>query len=162
MFKGALLHMISQRIIHAECCWGPVTTVNSLGGALHQKSWREVFVMSSPRLPACQGYKNIPEHDIQQSDGFLYWHTIPRAFKASTYSPKGVKGSVCQDWLADWAPAYLHKSPHGGVVSIPLPIKLLSLTSPSRHLHSNQNGGCVQTPALSNRTSSNWLELQSL
>ncbi len=28
-----------------------------------------------------------------------------------------------------------------------LPIKLLSLASPSRHLDSNQKGGCVQTPA---------------
>ncbi len=35
------------------------------------------------------------------------------------------------------------------------------ISSPSRHLDSNQKGERVQTPALSNRTSSNWLELQS-
>ncbi len=37
------------------------------------------------------------------------------------------------------------KSPSGGVVSTPLPIKLLSLTSPSRHLDSTQKGGCVKS-----------------
>ncbi len=48
-----------------------------------------------------------------------------------------------------------------GCQMVGLPIKLLSLASPSRHLDSNQKGGCVQTPALSNRTNSNRLELQS-
>ncbi len=46
----------------------------------------------------------------------------------------GVKGSICQRWAADWALTALQKSPNGGVISTPMPIKLISLASPSRHL----------------------------
>ncbi len=47
----------------------------------------------------------------------------------------GVKGSARQGWAVDLAPTGLQNSPtRGGVVSTPLPIKLLSLASPSRHL----------------------------
>ncbi len=58
------------------------------------------------------------------------------------------------------------KGPNGGFISTPLPIKPLSLTSSARHLHSNRKGlMCMfraDAPALSNRASSTWLELQSL
>ncbi len=77
------------------------------------------------------------------------------------HSILGVKGSVCQGWVADCALATLQKGPNDSVVSTPLPIKLLSLASSSRHLDSNQKGGCVcdeRTPWVS----STWLELQSL
>ncbi len=47
---------------------------------------------------------------------------------------QSTKGSVCQVWVADWAPAVYKKGVNDGVVSTPLPIKLLSLASTSRHL----------------------------
>ncbi len=55
---------------------------------------------------------------------------------------KGVKGSVCQGCVVDWAPAELQNDPtNGGVISTSLPIKLLSLASPCGL---NQKGGCVR------------------
>ncbi len=56
----------------------------------------------------------------------------------------GVKGSVYQGWVVDWTPTVLQKGPNGGVVNTPLPIKLLSLAPPSRHLDENRKGGCVR------------------
>ncbi len=49
------------------------------------------------------------------------------------YSPPfGVEGSARQDWVVDWAPTDLqHRLTNGGVISTPLPIKLLSFASPS-------------------------------
>ncbi len=51
-------------------------------------------------------------------------------------SVSGVKESICQGWVVDLAPTNLQKNPtNGGVVSTtPLPVKLLSLASSSRHL----------------------------
>ncbi len=40
----------------------------------------------------------------------------------------------CQGWVVNKAPTDSQVGPNCGVVSTPLPIKLLSLTSPSRHL----------------------------
>ncbi len=56
-------------------------------------------------------------------------------------NPQGVKGSVCQGWVVDWANTALEQGQKGGVVSTPLPIKLLSLASPSRYLDSKRKGG---------------------
>ncbi len=53
------------------------------------------------------------------------------------------QGSVYQGWVVDWAPTALQKGLCSGVVSTPLPIKLLSLASLSRHQDSNRKGGCL-------------------
>ncbi len=45
-----------------------------------------------------------------------------------------VKGSACQGWVS--SPTGLqNRSINGGVIRAPLPIKLLSLASPSRHVN---------------------------
>ncbi len=50
-------------------------------------------------------------------------------------------GSARQGWVVESAPTDPGNSPtNGGVISTHLPIKLLSLASPSRHLDLNQNG----------------------
>ncbi len=47
----------------------------------------------------------------------------------------GVRGSARQGWVVDYAPTNLQNCPtNGGIISTPLPIKLLSLASPSRPL----------------------------
>ncbi len=56
-----------------------------------------------------------------------------------------VKMSVDQGWEVGRVPTYLQKCPYDGVGSTPLPIKILSLTSPLRHRDSNQKGKCVKT-----------------
>ncbi len=82
-------------------------------------------------------------------------------FKASRLSPLpsitwtftfDVNILVCQDWTKDWAPNGLQNSPtNGSVVSIPLPSKLPSPASPSRHLEGVKSG----------RYGQSWRELQS-
>ncbi len=52
-----------------------------------------------------------------------------------------VKGSARQGWVVDLAPADLQNDPtNGGVISPYLPIKLLSLASPSSHLEGVKSG----------------------
>ncbi len=60
-----------------------------------------------------------------------------------TGKPKGAKVSAWQSWVVHWAPTALQKGPNDGAVSTPLPIKLLTLASPSPHLDSNRKGRCV-------------------
>ncbi len=60
----------------------------------------------------------------------------------------GVSGSVCRGWAVDLAPTDLQSVPtNGGVVSTPLPSKLLSLASPGLKLK---------------KTEQAWFELKSL
>ncbi len=54
--------------------------------------------------------------------------------------------SLRQGWVVDWAPSDLRSGPTNGcIISTPLPIKLLSLASPSRHLDLNQMGKDVKS-----------------
>ncbi len=80
-------------------------------------------------------YSVIPAH-LKEDNFYLM---------GSDYMSHGfdVKGPVCQGWVVDWAPTAPQKGANGGIVSTPLPIKLLSLASPPRHLDSNRKGGCV-------------------
>ncbi len=72
---------------------------------------------------------------------FAYcWHLVNGPNEGGT--ARSVKGSVCQGWVIDWPPAALQKGPNGGVVSTPLPVKLLSLAFPSRHLDSTKQFKC--------------------
>ncbi len=50
---------------------------------------------------------------------------------------------------------------NGGAVSAPLPIKLLPLASPSRHVGENQRGGCEEWMPRRSQTGQAWLELQN-
>ncbi len=53
----------------------------------------------------------------------------------------GVKGSSRKDWVVDLAPTDLQNGPaNGGVISTPLPIKLLSLAPQAAPVLSNQTG----------------------
>ncbi len=62
-----------------------------------------------------------------------------------TWYALSVKGSVCQEWVVYWSPTDLQNGPIGGIVSTPLPIKLLSLASSPHRLDSIQKGGCVKS-----------------
>ncbi len=69
----------------------------------------------------------------------LSHHVTPHCEVCNAYWP-GVEFNrssevVCQSWAVDLAPTDLKYSPmSSGTVSTPLPIKLLSHSSPSRHL----------------------------
>ncbi len=102
----------------------------SLLTMMYPSAMRHTFLSPAPRDTASS---NIWLHAIE-----LYWDNWSKS-----QLKVDIKGSVCQDWVVDWAPAALQKGLKGGVVSTPLPIKLLSLVPPSRHLDSNQKGGCV-------------------
>ncbi len=67
-------------------------------------------------------------------------------------------GSARQDWAGDLAPTDLQNVPaNGSAVSTPLPIKLLSLASPSRHLK-RVKSGCSDALKPDKQA---WLELQN-
>ncbi len=72
----------------------------------------------------------------------------------------GVKGSARQGSVVDKVPTHLQNCPiNGGVISTPLPIKIISLASPSRHLGSNKKGGCEERTLMPSQTEQAWVEL---
>ncbi len=67
----------------------------------------------------------------------------------------GVNGSVCQDWVVDWAPTDIQNGRiNGGIVTTPLPINLLSLASPG--LKPKGRVWKADALALTRRTSLAW------
>ncbi len=74
------------------------------------------------------------------TDGQITWsfiHTLKWVHKRWRDSIRNmnIKGSARQGWMVDWATTDLQNgSTNGDVICTPLPIKLLSLVSPSCHL----------------------------
>ncbi len=91
-----------------------------------KKMWWRQFALLSVRL--------FPKEEKIKKPGPLNWQNLLNVFRLITGHAR----------VVDWAPTDIQSGPsNGGVISTPLPTKLLSPASPSRHLDSNLKGVCV-------------------